>query len=165
MSHSDTISIYWVTGEQLKFILHDNARRADRPGEPHCERGFLQFSRHLRYTLYLGQNRSESCAEDTTINKLPIDDQLERPFLVACSNFLRKGAATWERWATQQFEMPNPRAWPKLDTNLFLRDEMITYIRENDGVTAEGGARRDGRLQIIWKSCPITGEKMYVNNT
>jgi hypothetical protein len=35
-----------------------------------------------------------------------------------------------------------------MDTPLFLRDELVAYITENGGVTAEGGAKRDGRVQI-----------------
>jgi hypothetical protein len=36
-----------------------------------------------------------------------------------------------------------------LDTPLFLRDEMIFYISENGGVTEAGGAKRDGRVEIV----------------
>lgn len=148
MPFADTIELCRLTGEQLKLWLTDNARRVDRPGEPHCERGFLQFSRQLRYTLHLGQSRSEAYASDITINGIPIEDQLERSFLVACSSFLRKPAAAWEKWAESQFKTLDVCAWPRLHTDLFLRDEMVVYIRDNGGVTTAGGARRDGRLQL-----------------
>ena len=41
MPFADTIRLCWIAGYQLKALLMDNARRADRPGEPHTERGFL----------------------------------------------------------------------------------------------------------------------------
>jgi hypothetical protein len=36
-----------------------------------------------------------------------------------------------------------------IETDLLVRDELIAYILEQGGVTAEGGARRDGRLTIL----------------
>jgi 2',3'-cyclic-nucleotide 2'-phosphodiesterase (5'-nucleotidase family) len=151
MPFADSICLCHMTGRQLKAFLTDNAFRVDRPSEPHTERGFAQFSRQIRYTLEMGSSRDEAQASQILADSIPLDDQLERSFLVACSSFFRAAAISWERYATRQLDLPlvNPREWPRTDTNLFLRDEMIDYIREHGGVTAEAGARRDGRLEIV----------------
>jgi 2',3'-cyclic-nucleotide 2'-phosphodiesterase (5'-nucleotidase family) len=157
MPFADTIRLFWIVGHQLRDLLNDNAIRADRPGVPHTERGFLHFSRQVRYTVDLGQSQCEARAEKITVNGIPIEEQLGRAFLIACSSFVRKAALTWERHVARLANMPlvDLQAWPRLDTNLFLRDELIVYIRDNDGVTEQGGAKRDGRLQVIWPQANI----------
>jgi 2',3'-cyclic-nucleotide 2'-phosphodiesterase (5'-nucleotidase family) len=151
MPFADTIRLCWVTGHQLKALLVDNAHRADRPGEPHTERGFLHFSRQIRYRIELGQSQGETQATHIMVNDIPIDEQLGRPFLITCSSFVRQAALAWEKYVAQSANLPlvDIRLWPRLETNLFLRDELIAYIRENDGVTESGGAKRDGRVQIL----------------
>lgn len=149
MPFADTIRICWLTGSQLGQLLADNARRADRPGEPHTERGFLHFSRQLRYTIHLTDQRAAAFAADIQVNGIPLEEQLDRAFLMACTNFVRKPAAGWETSVRRRFELTDMRAMPRLETNLYVRDELLTFIRENGGVTEETGARRDGRLQIV----------------
>lgn len=151
MPFADSIRMCHMTGCQLNTFLADNAFRADRAGTPHTERGFAQFSWQIRYTLEMGPSRDKAQASQILVHGIPLDDQLERSYLVACSSFFRVAAVSWERYATRQLDLPlvNPREWQRIDTDLFLRDEMIAFIRENGGVTAEAGARRDGRLQIV----------------
>lgn len=151
MPFADSIRLCRMTGRQLKALLADNALRADRPGEPHTERGFAQFSWQIRYRLQLGPSRGKAHASRISVNGIDLDEQLEHSFLVACNSFFRESAITWERCVAQQLDLPlvDARAWPRLDTNLFLRDEMIVYIREFGGVTPEAGAGRDGRLEIV----------------
>ncbi|MFW5942200.1 MAG: bifunctional metallophosphatase/5'-nucleotidase [Chloroflexota bacterium] len=151
MPFPDAIRLCWLTGRQLQELLDDNARRADRPDEPHTERGFLQFSQHIRYTIERGQTRATAHAIDLTLNGRSIEEQWERSFLMACSNFTRRPARSWEAFARRYYE---PRIFdltqlPHLDPHLFLRNELVTYIKENGGVTKEGGARRDGRVRFI----------------
>ena len=154
MPFVDTICLYQITGHQLKALLLDNAHRVNRPGEPHTERGFLHFSRQVRYVIELGQSHRQTHATRITVNDISLDEQLDRSFLVACSNFVRQSAGAWERCSARQSNLPlvDMHAWPHFDTNLFLRAEMITYIQAVGGVTEQGGARRDGRVQIIWPS-------------
>jgi 2',3'-cyclic-nucleotide 2'-phosphodiesterase (5'-nucleotidase family) len=150
MPFADSIRLCHMTGHQVKAFLADNALRADRPGEPHTERGFVQFSQQVRYTVELGPTRCDSRAIEITVDNVPLDKQLERDFLVACSSFFREAAAAWEEHADQELGLPlvNVREWPRIDTDRFLRDEMIAYVCEREGVTKEGGARRDGRLRF-----------------
>lgn len=151
MPFPDTIRLCWLTGADLKALLEDNALRADRPDEPNTDRGFLQFSRQVRYTIDLGAERAEATAHDMIVNGRPLAEQLERSFLVACTSFTRKSAQTWERLVGRMYDFSfvNVHSFPHLDPHLFLRDVLIAYIREHGGVTEEGGVRRDGRVQFV----------------
>jgi 5'-nucleotidase/5'-nucleotidase/UDP-sugar diphosphatase len=154
MPYADTIRLCQITGEHLQALLDDNARRADRPGEPHTERGFLQFSQQLRYTIEIGGDRRQARAVSALLDGAPLEEQTDRTFLVAHTSFLREAALPWERYISQKVDMPlvGLPAESCIETELLLRDEMITYIRQHGGVTQEAGARRDGRLTILEQS-------------
>jgi 5'-nucleotidase/UDP-sugar diphosphatase len=147
MPYADVVRICEISGHQLAALLEDNSRRADRPDEPHVERGFLQFSRQVRYTLALGESRSAARVIEATVGGSPLEKQLERTFLVACTGFVREKAIPWE---AQQPNLPivDTQTFPCRNTDMSLRDEMIAYIREHGGVTEEGGAKRDGRVNV-----------------
>jgi 5'-nucleotidase/UDP-sugar diphosphatase len=151
MPYADTFRLCQCTGHELRMLLDDNARRADRPGEPHTERGFLQFSKQVRYTIQLGDSRSQARAAGVMLDGLPLADQMDRSLLVACTSFYREAALPWERYASQTLGLPigGFQADSHIETDLLVRDEMIAYILEHGGVTTEGGARRDGRLTIL----------------
>jgi 5'-nucleotidase/UDP-sugar diphosphatase len=151
MPFADTVRTYQMTGQHLAALVEDNARRADRPGEPHVERGFLQFSRQVRYTIEQGERRNIARAIQVTVNGLPLAQQLERVFLVACTSFVREAAAPWEWYAARQIDLPVVDMLGSLhaDTDLLVRDTLIAYIRTHGGVTDKAGVRRDGRLRIV----------------
>ncbi len=151
MPFADNVRLCHMIGGQLRALLADNALRADRPREPHTERGFVHFSRQIRYTIDLGPRRKAAQATQITVDGISLDEQLERTFLVACNSFFREPAANWEEYAIRRLKLRviNTHTWPHIDTDLFLRDEMIAYIREHGGVTEDAGARRDGRLTIV----------------
>jgi 5'-nucleotidase/UDP-sugar diphosphatase len=151
MPYADTVRLCEMTGSELLALLNDNARRADRSGEPHTERGFLQFSEHLRYRVRLGDSRGLAQAEDALLDGVPLEEQLDRSFLVAFTSFCREAALPWERFASQSLGLSctNLLGVSFVETDLLVRDEMIAFILEHGGVTTEGGARRDGRLTIL----------------
>ncbi len=143
---ADTIQLCRMTGAQVRRLLDGNAQRIDRPGEAHTERGFLHFSREVRYRIVLGDCRATARAVDVTVNGRPLVELQEQQFTVACTSFIHMLAAAWER--TADAPLLNIHTLPKANTYRFVRDELIAYIRAHDGVTAESGARRDGRLEI-----------------
>ena len=151
MPFPDTIRLCWLTGADLKALLEDNARRSDRPDEPNTDRGFLQFSRQVRYTIELGEERAEATVRDIVVNGRPLAEQMGRSFLVACTSFTRQSAQTWEHLTGKLHDVSfvDVHAFPHLDPHLFLRDLLVAYIREHGGVTEEGGVRRDGRLKFV----------------
>ena len=164
MPFADTIRIFQLTGRQLYNLLLDNAFRIDRPDEPHTERGFLQFSNQIRYKVVLGDSRKEVRIYDVTINNVPIENQLEKVFLMAGTSFTRELASNWEAhqkiWSGDV--LIDLSKFPFKETDLFLRREMVAYILEHGGVTVEGGAKCDGRLSIIEeKRPPISVQTVY----
>lgn len=147
---ADTIQLRHMSGAQLQQLLAGNAQRIDRPDEARTERGFLHFSREVRYRIVTGDCRHAAAAVDVTVNGRPLAEQLEQRFTVACTSFMHMLANPWERAAAGQGQPPllNIHALSKTNTYRFVRDELIAYIRAHGGVTAEGGARRDGRLVV-----------------
>ncbi len=49
--YADSIVLFTLPSADLQALLDDNARRVDLPGEAHDERGFLHFSREVRYRI------------------------------------------------------------------------------------------------------------------
>ena len=150
MPFADVLRITWITGHQLKMLIQDNACRLDIPGEPHTERGFLHFSRQIRYIAEIGNCHETACVTDITVNGIPLDQQLEKCFQLVCSSFIREPAAAWERssFSTMGKTLMDIDQLSHRDTSLFLRDELVTHITNCGGVTEAGGAIRDDRIQI-----------------
>ena len=155
MPFADTVRICTMDGETLHDYLDDNAQRSDRPDEAHMERGFVQFSREVRYEIQLGKDRLHAGAHAIFVGGRPLEDQADCRFTVACTSFLRVTAAGWEAYARHALGLARldgrdaGSGGMTEDTRLFLRNELIAYIGEHGGVTAAGGAQRDGRLVIV----------------
>ncbi len=150
MPYADTIRLYRLTSRQLGELLADNALRLDRPGEPQTERGFLQFSRSVRYTIEPGASRLAARLSRATVCATPLEALAEKSFTVATSCFTRALAAPWEAAWNRDSAIPlfDLCQLPFTETNLPLRSEVVDYIRARRGVTSQGGARCDGRLAI-----------------
>ena len=149
MPFADTISLYWLTGEELEQLVKDNAHRSDRPDAPHTERGFLHFSHQLRYNLILDENRRLARAEDIRFEGYQLSELHDRTFLAASSSFVRRPAAAWESYVSQDLTLMQLHGLPQHGTNLFLRNELASYITDKGGITEEAGAKRDGRVTLI----------------
>ncbi len=150
MPFADVIRLCWLTGEQLLALVQDNARRVDLPGEPHMERGFLHFSRQLRYRIELGATRSKIQAVDITFGGAPLETMAHRVFIAAYASFVREPALAWQKSVnrTESLSFFDIAQLPTATTGLFLRRELTAYISKHGGVTEAAGAKRDGRLSI-----------------
>ncbi|ANV86131.1 serine/threonine protein phosphatase [Picosynechococcus sp. PCC 7117] len=151
MPHADTLRLFQITGAQLWDLLQDNARRANRYGEAHLERGFVQFSGQIRYKIQLGENRVAAQATDILVRGTPLKDQLAHTFTFVTHSFIRQPACHWEAKFTQKhldIALFNLDVLPSKDTELLLREALITHIKTYGGVTKAGGVVRDGRLRI-----------------
>lgn len=165
MPYADTIRLLRLTGRDLHSILQDNARRVGRLDEPHTERGFLHWSRQVRYLIDPGASRRSATAQMATVNGLPLEWQPERVYTVACSSFVRQLAGPWERRAAAElgFVPLSLQPWPAAGTGHFLRQEMMAFIEQVGGVTAEAGAQRDGRLRVLWST--LIARQSYTERT
>jgi 5'-nucleotidase/UDP-sugar diphosphatase len=169
MPFADTLRLYTLTGSQVQDLFDDNALRFDRPGEPDQERGFFQFSREVKYTL----DPDKGHALDIQIHDTPIAALAEKTFRVVTTSFARRLAEPWEAaqatsqnngiTSERQVSKPAGRVekkdalpthlfdihqFPFSNTDLLLRNEIVTYIQEHGGVSRQTGAHCDGRLKI-----------------
>ena len=147
---ADTLRFCNITGVQLKALLEENVLRINRPDEPNTERGFLQFSRGIRYKVILGPERSKARAVKIFVLGNPIENVRDETFRVVYPNFLRELSHSWEAYAAGEFGFSvfHISDIPCTVSDLFLRNQMVAHIQECGGLTEAGGASRDGRLII-----------------
>ncbi|MEK8018648.1 MAG: 5'-nucleotidase C-terminal domain-containing protein, partial [Candidatus Parabeggiatoa sp.] len=165
MPYADMIIVTPMTGQQIKEMVMSNAQRIVRPEELEGEgavnlsgfisRGFLHFSKELRYTIKLNSDATTTVAQDITLKGEPIDSVLDKTFNVAFSDYIALRGA--EGWHGQKVGAGLPDeiigldivSLPKNDTGLVYRNEIIVYIKENGIVDESTGAAKDGRIQVI----------------
>lgn len=161
---ADTIVIAELRGAQLLAILANNAPRIVRPGElergevdlvGYVSRGFLHFSREIRYRIVLGAGAAAATVDSVTVAGVPIDRCLDRVFRVGFTNYLGAGAYA-EAWNGQPIGAGVPgaiasfdfRELPQRETGLVLRNEVIARVRAMGRIGAATGAGPDGRLLV-----------------
>lgn len=150
MPFADTIRFYQLNGGQLRDLIHDNAKRIDLPGEPNTERGFLQFSSEIHYTVQLGKTRKKTIILEILVNGIPIEEQLEKEFLIATTSFVRELAGNWENCHDQSSgcDLVKIQDITHFESDYFMRRELVKCIIDQGGITHETGARLDGRLKV-----------------
>ncbi len=151
LPYADTVMSCQISGTELRNMIQDNARRIDISGQPHINRGFLHFSKEIRYQVKISNRRSEITAENITVNEVPIEQLLDKNFTFICTSFLRGFATAWEEQAGKEMELfiIRARICNGYDTGLYVRDLMVDQIKKYGGVTEQAGARRDGRLWVV----------------
>jgi len=150
MPFADTIRYYQISGWQLRELIHDNAMRIDRPGEPNTERGFLQFSSGLRYTILMGKARAEIRVRNIIVNGKPLDEQLDKDFLIATTSFIRELAGNWEKCHDQLAgcDLVDIHTFDHFESDFFMRRELVKYIMDQGEISEKTGALIDGRLNV-----------------
>ena len=164
MPYADMIVVTQMTGTQIKEMVISNAQRIVRSEELEGEdavnlsgfvsRGFLHFSKELRYTIKLNRDATKAVAQDITLNGEPIDDLLKKTFNVAFSDYVALRGS--EGWHGNKVGAGLPddiigfdiASLPKNDTGLVYRNEIIAYIKENGIVDDSSGAVKDGRVNV-----------------
>lgn len=151
MPYADTIILFTLTGKELYEFIQDNARRVDIFGEPHQERGFQHFSKEIHYRIQSNLTRSQIKAVDMKVRGIPIEQDMDHTYHVACISFFRALARAWEQQAIANMPLLvfDPRQARGVDTGLFVRDLMLEHIQQYDGITSAGGALKDGRLIVF----------------
>lgn len=166
MPYADTIVVFEFTGAQLKELLNDNAKRIYRTDElfpigennpeGFLERGFLHFSKGIRYKIKLGATNVENEAFQITLNGKDIDEVLGETYRIAFNSYLSAGRGGWDGEAIgnglpDTYKGMDLTALDNIDTYLVYRNEIISYI--NDGasgmVNDKSGALKDGRLDVV----------------
>ena len=145
MPYADTIVLITITGRKLGEIIKENARRINRDNKPNIERGFLHFSKELRYTI----DKTRDDVTDIIINSTLLETCYDNLFTLAMPNYVQGLARCWEdSEAAHGNTISGFKDIPKKDTGMYARNELLNYIKKN-GVSAESGFLLDGRLEII----------------
>jgi 5'-nucleotidase / UDP-sugar diphosphatase len=162
MPYADMIIVTSMTGQQIKDMVMSNAQRIVRPEEVKGDnvsgfisRGFLHFSKALRYSIKLNADPTSTVAQDITLNGEAIDSVLDKTFKVAFSDYIAlRGSEGWHGEKVGH-GLPDEvigfdiTSLPKNDTGLVYRNEIIAYIKQNGKVDESSGALKDGRIQVI----------------
>lgn len=145
MPYADTIVLITITGRKLGEIIEENARRINRDNKPNIERGFLHFSKELRYTI----DKTRNIAIDIIINGSPLEACCEKSFTLAMPNYVQGLARCWEdSEAALGNTISGFRDIPNKDTGIYARNELLQFIKSK-GVSEGSGFLIDGRLNII----------------
>jgi len=162
MPYADQVHVARMTGAEIAAMLQSNAHRLVRPDEADgldlagfVSRGFLHFSAGIRYRIAPGVDATEARALDITILGRPLDEVRKETFSIAINTYVQLGGFA-EAWNDQPIVAGVPGEIKGIDlrgldyshTGLVYRNEIIAHIREAGGISAEGGARLDGRLTI-----------------
>lgn len=147
MPYADTVRFYQMTGAEVYDLLQDNALRLALPDAERTERGFLQFSKQVRYCIH-GEIRQ---AKEIMINNVPLLDQMDTIFTIATSVFTRELAKKWEANIEKKSDtlLIKLERFPFENSDIFLRKLLVSHIQKQDGITRAGGAKLDGRLHIV----------------
>ena len=135
--YADSIVLRRFTPAQLRAFLDDNALRYNPLGWPVAEgeeRGFVQFSQEVYCRVEMDEANDQPRRYDCTIAGRDLQDELAgrtRPYLVACSSFLRQLAHGWEReQRAAGVALFDLHAVPEEQTGLALREALVAHVRE-----------------------------------
>ncbi|MBK8740794.1 MAG: 5'-nucleotidase C-terminal domain-containing protein [Betaproteobacteria bacterium] len=163
---ADCLQLCRMRGSDLLAILRSNAARILRPEElagpdavdagGYVSRGFVHFSRSLRYTIRLQDSAAQAAIADATLDGVPLDQQLDRTLTVVFTNYLGAGGYR-EAWNGSPIGAGVPgnlasfdlRALPRHDTGLVFRNEIIAYARTVGRIGRATGTVLDGRLAVV----------------
>jgi 2',3'-cyclic-nucleotide 2'-phosphodiesterase (5'-nucleotidase family) len=145
MPFLDTVRFYRLTGSQLIKLLQDNARRFGCQEGSQEQRGFLQFSKHIRYSIQKGKSQEQNSVIAASWQGEEIETLKERSFTAAATCFTRVLSAAWE-----EGNLTTPlilETYPFQDTQLVLRHEVISFLTDLVS-TGKKIKLEDGRLIV-----------------
>ncbi|WP_052161447.1 5'-nucleotidase C-terminal domain-containing protein [Hoeflea sp. BAL378] len=163
MPYADNVHVATMTGAQIQQMLDNNAKRILRPEEldngdikldSFVSRGFLHFSKGLRYRIDHGSSAQEARAVEVEINGRPLAEQMEESFTIAFNTYIALGGFG-EAWngkpigggVAGEIASMDLRQLDYLHTGLVYRNEIIAFIRDAGVVSPRTGVVLDGRLQ------------------
>lgn len=167
MPYADHVVVTELSGQQLKDIIIDNAKRVVRDEElvenggtinvsGFISRGKLNFSSGVRYEISLGANPPYTAtAQNITLFGDPIDTVLGDTYKVAWGDYIIPNGN--EGWNGGQIGGGMPDGVTGLDlrgidyndTGLIFRNETVEFLRSSSGTIQELGAVKDGRVVVV----------------
>lgn len=167
MPFADTVFLLQLSGQQIKNIIENNARRIWHveeftpaggqldPAQYHGG-GFLHFSSGIRYSISTDLNTGFSSAEDISLNGITIEKVLAETFKIAVPRYVATGRGDWSggplRDGDQQAIPLDMRALVTAhgyDTGRVWRNELLTYFKLNGRqLTEQSNRLKDGRALL-----------------
>jgi len=162
MPYADAVHVATMTGRQIGEMLDSNAKRILRPEEVAAgetdlsgfvSRGFLHFSKGLRYRIDYGASPAEAKAVEVTVLGRPLEEVMDETFTIGINTYIALGAFG-EAWNGKPISGGVPGEIASMDlrsldyrhTGLVYRNEIIAFIRDRAVVSGDTGALLDGRL-------------------
>lgn len=160
--YADAVHGAALTVAQIQQMLDNNAKRILRCEEVGAtdlagfvSRGFLHFSKDIRYAIELGASAADARAVDVTLFGQPIAEVLDRSFTMVINTYIALGAVG-ESWNGGPIGGGVPGKIASMDlrklsydnTGLVYRNEVIAFIRDAGTVSGESGALLDNRLAV-----------------
>jgi len=144
MPYADTIVLLNITGKKLEEIITENIKRINVDGKHNIDRGFLHFSKEIRYKI----DQANDSILDISINEIPLEDCHNKSFTIAMPNYVQGLSKSWEESeAAKGIILKGFKGITKKDTGLYVRNELIKFVKEN-GVSERSGFILDGRLEL-----------------
>ncbi|MFD2206121.1 bifunctional metallophosphatase/5'-nucleotidase [Kiloniella antarctica] len=163
MPYADAIHIASLSGQQIHDMLQSNAKRllraeeiATTDQEGFVSRGFLHFSSGIRYEIDPGASAEQAKAINITLKGQPVEECLGKTFSMVLNTYLALGGFG-ENWNGKAIGGGVPGDIPSFDmraleynhTGLVYRNEVIAHIRNTKVISADTGARIDGRVVVL----------------
>lgn len=166
MPYADNIVATEMTGQEIKDLVEDNAKRVYRTSEMMPEgtvnpndflgRGFIHFSEGIRYKIKLGADSVSNEAVDITLDGKNIDEVLDKKYKVALNSYLSIGRGGWDgkpigNGLPDTYKGVDLSKVKGKDTGLVYRNQIMEYVLEDaKGLVDEStGAKKDERVLII----------------
>lgn len=151
MPYTDTINLFALSTGMVVRMVEENLLRRRGRGEEYQERGFLYFSRELRYEAGAGGRELAGLTlgeKDLLAGSRFTAGSGGDSFLFAAPNYLQGLAREWEtRHSPGGDAFFNIHDHTIRRSSIFLRKLLIDHIASS-GIGADRGIRRDGRFSI-----------------
>jgi 5'-nucleotidase / UDP-sugar diphosphatase len=158
MPYADTINLFTLTGEMVRQLVVENSYRRSSNQEERRERGFLYFSRELRYSfLSTGEPMGRGQEEPGVLQELTIHGKAplsEKAYTIAAPNYLQGIAKAWEKSEEHGGrDFLNIHEYTSRKSSIYVRKLLLDHIiargvREEEGLGTDGRARFSSRQMV-----------------
>lgn len=167
MPYADTLYTVTMTGADIQSIVNSGAKRLYResdftpaggPLDPigFNERGVINFSSGVRFTVIQGQTPEANTVEGLTLDGENIEDVLDKEYTVLLSSYLANGRGGWNGESIGQglpdniigYDLKSLVIEKGHDSGIVYRNELINFIRDAGVVDESTGLLKDGRIVV-----------------
>ncbi len=151
LPYENSFVLIRATGDVLLELIKLNVLQLRLPEVPQHGGIFFYFSKEIRYQISKFQGKEEIEAINIQMNGLPILYDSSHEYLIATTSYFLPVLKLWQQQSTNLQKMVEGviKSIKIDDTGLLIRDLMNDQIRKFGGINSIGGARIDGRIEMI----------------